>query len=367
MKAGLFMMPSHPPERELYAAHQWDLECIELAERQGMNEVWIGEHFTAPWEPIPAPDILIAQALMRTDRIMLGAGAHLLPFHNPVELAARVAYLDHLAQGRFMFGIGAGGLPTDHTLFDVDMKAGEHREMTREALDIILKVWQPDKDWEYRGKFWNFNTPDPTEYEAANLRAFLTPFQKPHPPIGVAAASPSSETLKIAGERGYIPMSLGLNARYVASHWEAMMEGAQRAGKPPPSRSHWRIVRDMWVDETDEKARESAMSGMLGRAWREYILALYQIGPQPLARSLKHDDSIPDEAVTVDYCLNNVWLIGSPDTVAGQIRDLYEMVGGFGTLLWLTYDHSEDMETYERAVRLFSEEVLPQVSDLTGD
>ena len=91
MKAGLFMMPSHPPERDLYAAHQWDLECTELADRLGLAEAWIGEHFTAPWEPIPAPDILIAQAFMRTKQIKLGTGAHLLPFHHPVELANRVA------------------------------------------------------------------------------------------------------------------------------------------------------------------------------------------------------------------------------------------------------------------------------------
>ena len=85
MKAGLFLMPSHPPERSTWDAHQWDLDCLELADNLGFSEAWIGEHFTAPWEPVPAPDLLIAQALMRTTNIKLGTGAHLLPFHNPVE------------------------------------------------------------------------------------------------------------------------------------------------------------------------------------------------------------------------------------------------------------------------------------------
>ena len=133
MKLGLFLMPSHPPERSTWDAHQWDLDCLEMADRYGLSEAWIGEHFTAPWEPVPTPDLLIAQALMRTKNIMLGTGAHLLPFHHPVELAHRVAYLDHLAQGRYMFGIGSGGLLSDHELFDVDFDASQHREMTRES------------------------------------------------------------------------------------------------------------------------------------------------------------------------------------------------------------------------------------------
>ena len=106
MKLGLFLMPSHPPERPPFEAQQWDLHCLKLADKYALAEAWIGEHFTAPWEPVPSPDILIAQALLQTKNIKLGTGAHLLPFHHPVELACRVAYLDHLAQGRYMFGIG---------------------------------------------------------------------------------------------------------------------------------------------------------------------------------------------------------------------------------------------------------------------
>ena len=133
MKAGLFLMSSHPPERPLYDAHQFDLDVIALADELGYQEAWIGEHFTAPWEPIPSPDLMIAQALTRTKNIKLGAGAHLLPYHHPAELALRIAYLDHLSQGRLLVGIGAGGLQTDAIMFDVDFDAGENREMTRES------------------------------------------------------------------------------------------------------------------------------------------------------------------------------------------------------------------------------------------
>ena len=335
-------MPSHPPERSTWDAHQWDLDCLEMADvfRYGLSEAvdWRALHRESPGSlcrfrlhtrPAHRAGVDAHQehhARHRTKNIML----HLLPFHHPVELAHRVAYLDHLAQGRYMFGIGSGGLLSDHELFDVDFDASQHREMTRESLDIILNVWEHiEGPFEYRGKFWNFNIPDPKEYEYATLKTFLTPYQKPHPPIGVAGASPGSETLKIVGERGYIPMSLGLNAVYVASHWDAVVQGAESAGREPPSRGEWRIVRDIWVADSDEEAREGAMNGMLGRAWRDYLHPLFSFGAYPFVSFMKHDESIPDDDVTLEYMMDNLWIVGSPDTVEEKLRGLYDTVGGF--------------------------------------
>ena len=70
---------------------------------------------------------------------------------------------------------------------------------------------------------------------------------------------------------------------------------------------------------------------------------------------------------TLEYLVDNLWIVGSPDTVARKLRDMYEMVGGFGTLLWLTFDHSENRESYEKAMTLMATEVMPQLADLTGE
>ena len=53
--------------------------------------------------------------------------------------------LDHLAQGRLNFGVAASGLPSDWAMFNVDGMSGQNREMTREALEIILKLWTEDE------------------------------------------------------------------------------------------------------------------------------------------------------------------------------------------------------------------------------
>ena len=95
-----------------------------------------------PGSRCPAPDLLIAQALPRTERIKLCPGAHLLPYHHPIELAHRVAFLDQLARGRYMLGVGISALPSDLALFGVDAAGGQNRRMTLEALDIMLRLWR---------------------------------------------------------------------------------------------------------------------------------------------------------------------------------------------------------------------------------
>src|SRR4029434_766693 len=78
------------------------------------------------------------------------------------------------------------------------------------------------------------------------------PLQSPHPPIGVAGLSKGSDTLKLAGEKGFLPMSLNIGRDYVSSHGEAVEIGAARAGRTP-DRGEWRMVREVFVADTDSE------------------------------------------------------------------------------------------------------------------
>lgn len=358
MNIGMFTMPSHPPERSLYDVQQWDLQFIRWADELGFTEAWIGEHHTAPWEPHPAPDLLIAQALMQTKNIRLGPGGFLLPYHHPAELANRVAMLDHLSQGRLNFGVAASGLPSDWAMFNVDGMSGVNRDMTRESLDLILRLWTEPEPFDFQGKFWNVSQPPEM---LGVLRPHIRPFQSPHPPIGVAGLSKNSDTLKLAGERGFIPMSLNLNPGYVASHWDSVEEGARRSGRTP-DRGEWRMVREVFVAETDEEAMRLSLGGMMGRMMREYFLPL--LGAFGFKDYLKHDPDVADSDVTPEYCAEHNWLVGSPATVAEKLEKVYDEVGGFGTLLLFGFDYTENPEAWHTSMRLLMEEVLPRVSHL---
>ncbi len=358
MEFGYFTMPSHPPERGLKAGHDWDLRTLRWLDELGYAEAWIGEHYTAPWEPHPSPDLLIAQALLQTKRLRIGPGGFLLPYHHPAELAHRVAMLDHLSEGRLNFGVAASGLPSDWAMFQVDGMAGVNREMTREALDIILRLWSDEPSFTYEGKYWKVAKPEPM---FGFLKPHIYPLQKPHPPIGVAGLSKQSDTLKLAGERGFLPLSLNLNPAYVASHWEAVEIGAARAGRTA-NRADWRLVREVFVAETDEEAWRLSVGGMMGRMMREYFLPL--LGNFGFLEYLKHDPAVADSDVTAEYCARHNWLIGSPATVAEKLERIHHEAGGFGRLLVFGFDYLDEPGAWHDSLRLLIEEVAPRVAHL---
>jgi alkanesulfonate monooxygenase SsuD/methylene tetrahydromethanopterin reductase-like flavin-dependent oxidoreductase (luciferase family) len=361
MKLGLFTMPSHPPERGLADGHEWDLQTLVWADEYGYEEAWIGEHHAAVWEPHPAPDLLVVEALRQTKNIRIGPGGFLLPYHHPVELANRVAMLDHISRGRLNFGIAAGGLPSDWQMFGVDGFGGENREMTRESIEIILNMWTQKPGWSYEGKYWKAAIPDPI---APGLEQHIRPLQQPHPPIGVAGLSAPSPTLELAGEHGWIPLSLNLNPTYLKSHWDSVEAGAARSGRTV-GRSEWRTVREVFVAETDEEAWRWSVENMMGRMMREYFLPLLQVFGY--TTHLKEDQNTPDNEVTVEYCAEHNWLIGSPETVARKLEKVYADMGGFGHLLLFCFDYADNPEPWRRSMELLAKEVLPRVTHLTGD
>ncbi len=357
MQFGLFMMPLHPPHRAFADAYDRDVDQIVLADRLGFHEAWVGEHLTERWENAPAPDLLLARALALTTRIRLGTGVTLLALHNPVYLAHRLAMLDHMARGRFQWGIGGGAIPTDLALFGLDAgNPAAVRARSAEVLDVVLKLWASDGPFTYRGKFFDIDTPalDPVKGRGY----YMKPHQRPHPPIAVAASTPRSESMTMAGERGWIPMSSSLLSRsYLADHWRLVEEGATRSGQPA-DRSRWRIARDILVAPTPAAARERARA-VLGRNYVDHQHP-NRVGTIQMT-STKLDPTMPDEAVTVDYLMDNVWIVGDPAECVDKINQLHDESGGFGTLLAITTD-SDDAGWDHESLCLLMEQVAPRVA-----
>ena len=234
-------------------------------------------------------------------------------------LAQRIAQLDHMARGRFYFGIGSGGFPGDFELFKVDPKEGEHRGLTTDMIELVLKLWDDPSPGDYDHKFWQFTVPEPRE--EIGLWLHMKPYQQPHPPIAVAGVSPKSETLLMAGERGWMPMSINIvPSRILASHWDAVAEGAQRVGRVA-DRSTWRVARDVYVAESTEQARREVLEGVVARDWNGYFFPLLKYSR--LLEILKVDPEMPDDDLNVEYMLDNIWIVGDPDEVARQVRQLY--------------------------------------------
>jgi alkanesulfonate monooxygenase SsuD/methylene tetrahydromethanopterin reductase-like flavin-dependent oxidoreductase (luciferase family) len=360
MKVGMFEMSAHPPERGFYEGAQWDLQMVRWADEYDIDEVWIGEHYFEPWEPCPAPDLLIAQALRETKRVRLGAGCHLLPCHHPLSLAYRVAFLDHLSQGRLNVGVGAAAGKNDMQAFGMTKYQGQNREMMEEALDIMMSVWDPTKPVDIKGKFWEVTRVD----KPGTLHtSHIYPFQKPHPPMAVAGFSPKSPSLTTAGKYGFWPLSFDMNKDSLRMNWQSVEEGAAMTGRTP-DRNDWRIVRVIVVADTDEEARKVALNGFLGRYYHEFFIpTLTELGALDL---FKTKPDMPNSAVTPEFMCDNHWMCGSPETVAREIEKIHKLTGGFGVIVMLAMDYSEQPEAWRKSMELFGREVKPRIARLVN-
>src|SRR6476646_6351216 len=117
MRLGMFMMPVHPPGRSLSDTLAEDTAKSILADRLGYDELWMGEHFSATTEPFPSPLMFLAGLVPQTKNLTFGTAVINLPNHHPAIVAGEAAQFDHMSGGRFMFGIGSGGLASDFELY----------------------------------------------------------------------------------------------------------------------------------------------------------------------------------------------------------------------------------------------------------
>lgn len=352
MEFALFHTPFDLPQRTPEQIFTYAVNQAVAAEEAGFTEYWVGEHFTQTWESIPNPELVIAAAARETDRIKLCPGAHLLPYHDPATLAIRCAWLSHITQGRYILGIGAGAFPGDAALHGLADLSQNH-EMVKESLDIMLKVWE-GQPFHYEGQHFRGGFPEPVD---GHPYRSWTPYGGTMP-LALAGLSPNSPTISFAGSRGYIPLSVFAGEATVKNHWECYAAAAAEAGITGVSRKELRVAREVFCAETDAEAKRLA-SEYLGRAWREYLMPVYKL--VGLMERLIPDPTIDPMTVDVDYLVDHVWIVGSPDTVVEKLEASIDANGGYGTTLVFAHDFMDNPEPWNQSMRLLAKEVGPRV------
>ena len=111
LRFGAFLAPHHPLGEHPSLLLQRDLELAAVLDKLGYDEFWVGEHHSTGWEMIASPELFLAAAGERTQRIRLGTGVVSLPYHHPFNVCQRMVQLDHMTGGRVIFGTGPGALP----------------------------------------------------------------------------------------------------------------------------------------------------------------------------------------------------------------------------------------------------------------
>ena len=357
MDLGFFTMPIHPPGRHLAETLEEDRELVLLAEELGLTEGYIGEHITDAAETITSGLIFIAWLLRETERIKLGTGTVNLPNHHPAMVAAEVAMIDHMAKGRFLFGISPGGLLSDAEVFgnlDKDRTA-----MFVEAINHILDIWSGKAPYDLKGQFWNVSTARTLISELG--QGFIAkPYQKPHPPIIVTAVAPFSKGVSAAAERGWDPISANfLQPQWVKTHWPNYVEGCRRGGRAADP-ANWRVAKSIFVADDERTARRYATDpkGPYHFYYHSLFTKLKRGGRANLFKTYREQ---PDDELNVETIVEQLVIYGTPDQAAEKILAFREQVGDFGTLLYAGHDWM-DKKLARRSMELMADKVMPAVN-----
>jgi alkanesulfonate monooxygenase SsuD/methylene tetrahydromethanopterin reductase-like flavin-dependent oxidoreductase (luciferase family) len=357
LKLGFFTMPMHPPGRNYTQTLKEDRAAIVLADGLGYSEAYIGEHLSDICETIPSCLSFIASLASETKQIRLGSGTLNLPNSHPAQIASHVAMIDHLLEGRFMLGIGPGGLRSDWEVFgnlDADRNA-----MFVECINHVLAIWAGDAPYDITGRFWNISTAK-TLLRQAGQGVFLKPYQQPHPPIVVTVVVPHSRGLAAAAARGWLPISANfIQPNWVATHWPMYQAGCEVGGRAA-SPADWRVARSVFVGEDDAAARRYALDpkGPYGFYFWNLMEKRRAGGSFDI---FKRDLALPDAECTLDYVLDNLVICGGVERVTERILQLREEIGPFGTLLYCGHDWA-DPALARRSMELMATQVMPRVN-----
>jgi alkanesulfonate monooxygenase SsuD/methylene tetrahydromethanopterin reductase-like flavin-dependent oxidoreductase (luciferase family) len=352
------MMPVHPPARSFTETLAEDTEKSLLADALGFDELWLGEHFSASSEPIPSPLMFMAGLVPRTKNLTFGTAVNNLPNHDPVVVAAEVAQFDHMSGGRFMLGIGPGGLVSDFELFGNADLAVRSRKLA-ESIDFIRRIWAQDPPYDLRGEFWNVRITEAI-VPALGLGFMPKPYQKGGPPISLSLASPNSSSARTAAAQGWGIISANIIPTYsVESHWSVYGAACREAGSAPRGEK-WRVARNVLVAPTDDAARERVFGeAASNRYFFTYMReVLSRIG---LLVVLKPRPDMPDGEASVEAITEGCVLYGSPRTMLDKLVAFRDAVGPFETLLMTGLDWGGANEAWEReSMQLLARDVMPK-------
>jgi alkanesulfonate monooxygenase SsuD/methylene tetrahydromethanopterin reductase-like flavin-dependent oxidoreductase (luciferase family) len=364
MRLGYFTMPLHPMRRSWTETLSEDREGIILADKLGFHDAFVGEHLADGCETITNSMLFLGTLISDTKTIKLATGTSNLSYMHPALIAGNAAMLDHLARGRFIFGISAGALPIDaEVLGTLDQ---DRLKIFEEAIDVILAIWErdPPYDIDFPDNRYKIST-HRTGSAELSLGYLKKPYQKPRPEIVGTVVAPYSQGVIAMGQRDFHPLSANfLRPQYLNSHWLNYAEGKTKAGeKADPA--DWRIARTIFVADDDKTAARYGFEDA-NSPYRYYYAQLHgKLARGKRLGGFKTYRDQPDEEVTVDSFLEPLVIHGTVNKVVDGILALREQTGDFGEIVYAGMDWV-DPALAKRSMQLMAEQVMPRVNAALG-
>jgi alkanesulfonate monooxygenase SsuD/methylene tetrahydromethanopterin reductase-like flavin-dependent oxidoreductase (luciferase family) len=323
MKFGILASHQYPRDVDLGTSMRELFTLIEYTAELGYDSVYAIHHYVANLQT-PQVISMTASLLQHSGTMQVGTSILLLPFLHPVHVAEEFATLDHLSGGRMILGVGAGYRDDEFDAFSLNKR--ERGSRLAESVDVIRKLWTGEPV-HHKGKY----------FELTGQRISVAPKQQGGPPIWIGAgAFPAIERAARIGDAWLAPgnpPSEGWFDEALGHYNGALAE----AGKTIVDRP---VIVELYCAATDEAARE-------------------QCHPYVKDEYFTYSDykQLAWQKSRFDYLWNEMFVIGSPETVARKVRALAAY--GFNHVIFRPFWIGMPEHLYRESVRLVAEEVRP--------
>jgi alkanesulfonate monooxygenase SsuD/methylene tetrahydromethanopterin reductase-like flavin-dependent oxidoreductase (luciferase family) len=327
-----------------------ELRIAELAEPLGFDSYWPPEHHFTDYSACPDNLQLLSWLAGRTSRIGLGTGAVIVPWNDPLRVAEKVALLDHLSAGRAILGLGRGLSRLEYRHFQIDMN--EARDRFDEGARMILEALEKGAI-EGAGPYYpQLRTP----IRPRPLRGFAGRFYC----VGLSPESVEQAARLGATLMTFTQMPWELYASGPLAAYRKAFFDHQRREAPFP------LTGDlMFCDASAERAEAMAREHMAN-----YFLSIashYELmsghfaetkGYALYASAAEAFRAVGMETVLGTYVGIQTW--GTPQGILDRLEARKRLLGGFEMLVIARYGGMA-LDDAERSLRLFAEEVLPEL------
>jgi phthiodiolone/phenolphthiodiolone dimycocerosates ketoreductase len=320
-----------------------NINTLKIYEKEGYDSIFFADHILnwvpeSIWTPeitdlakvYPSPHLIydvfsmLTTTALSTKKIHFGTGVT-EPFRrHPAVLAQTFLTLDELSRGRVILGIGTG--EKENTI-PYGIKWEKPVDRLEEAIIIIKKLWESDKNVNFNGQFWQLKN--------AILR--LTPFKEgKFPPIWIAARGP--RMLDITGRYGDGWLPIFLKSEIYKEKLNFIRKSAQKAGRDMNE-----IIPAIIVGVITDEKREEVDKMLENPITKNNLIPLHHedFKPYGLSHPLGEDidgtiEFIPTnfdkksmleilEKIPTKIC-HDFYLNGTPEDIVGQIEK-YAKVG----------------------------------------
>jgi probable F420-dependent oxidoreductase len=333
---GLFTAQLPPGGKRTHAQEYREIvDLVRLAETLGFDSAWVSEHHGSYDGYMPSLLPTLAAFAAATERIKLGTGVMLTPFHHPLRLAEDAATVDLLAGGRLMLGLGLGWREEEFRMFGVPVK--ERVRRTVETVEILRKAWTGER-FSHDGRIFSFD----------QVKVTPEPARDGGPPIYLAGSA--DPAIRRAGRLadGYI-RTRGGGVDRMNADLKLAEDGARAAGRDPASLGFAQLQNTFAWEGGDawEVVREGA-SHQLG------VYAGWAAGGDSPEQGFLLPQMEED-------MVRRLTPAGTPQQVIRALRPIVEAFAGrrdFQLIVRLHYP-GMDFDTASLAIEVFGEKVLP--------